>query len=102
MNKKEIMTLKKDFTTIVNRYLALFVAKQEIDFDYWIGGNIGGIASFIEQYSFSFDDIRYDIDNNCQKGMILQWQQNYIDNHKDGESDWINYNSYCMGLRLPL
>ena len=102
MNKKERLSLKKDYTAIVNRYLAVFVAKQEIDFDYWIADDIGGVASFIEQYTFNFDDIRYDIDNNLKKGMILQWQDNYVDNHKDGDYDWINYKSYCMGLRLPL
>jgi len=93
------MTLNLRFEKLVNEYLQKFIKKQDIDFDGWVADDVGGIASFCCQYFFSFDDIRYDIDNDCEVGLILNWQQDGVDYHMKGKFDTINYRSYHKGLR---
>jgi hypothetical protein len=94
------MTLKQRYESVATAYLNKFIEKQGFNhsFDGWIGG-IGGIAGFAEQYFFNFDDIRYDIDNDCEVGLILRWQEDGVDHHMKGNTDTINYHSYHKGLR---
>jgi len=92
------MTLKKRFEAVANEYLLKFIKKQDLDFDGWIGDDVGGIASFICQYFFNFDDIRYDIDNKCKKGLILHWQDDCLEN----KPNYINYYSYHKGLKFDM
>lgn len=93
------MTLKQRYESIATAYLNKFIKKQDIDFDGWISGDIVGIASFCCQYFFNLDDIRYDIDNNCEVGLILRWQEDGVDYHMKGNFDIINYHSYSSGFR---
>jgi len=93
------MTLKQRYESVATAYLNKFIKKQDIDFDGWVGDDIGGIASFCCQYFFNLDDIRYDIDNNCKKGLILRWQEDGVEHHMKGNFDTINYHSYFKGLR---
>ena len=88
--------LRQDYEDVCSRYIKAFVRKQEIRFDYWIGGDIGGVASFIEQYCFNLSDIVFDIDNKCEPGLILSWQDYCIDEHNVS----INFYSYSKGLRI--
>ena len=74
-------SLKQEYIDIVDKYLFAFIRKQNIKFDGWVGNDIGGVAQFIEQYYFDFDDIRMDIDNN-DEGII------------------VNYKSYLMSKKL--
>jgi hypothetical protein len=90
------MNLQKRYEKICNEYIQLFVEKHGYEFDGWIGNEVGGIASFIDQYFFSFGDIIFDINNNCEVGLIFHWQDDTID-HKD--ECMINYYSYSKGLR---
>ena len=93
------MTLKQRYESIATAYLNKFIKKQDLDFDGWVSDDIGGIAFFCCQYFFNLDDIRYDIDNNCEKGLILRWQEDGVDYHMKGNTDTINYHSYHKGLR---
>lgn len=96
---KKISELEKSFIKIANEYIAKFEKKHGYEFSSWVSDEVGGIACFIDQYFFSFDDIRYDIDNNVKKGLIFQWQEDGIEN---GAKDNINFKSYVMGLRFPM
>ena len=94
----KIEKLKIQFEKCCNEYIKQFAKKQGLEFDYWIGDEVGGIASFIDQYVFNLDDIRYDLEENIPKGEILEWQNNNIEVATEGK--WINYKSYCIGLRI--
>lgn len=88
--------LKHRFENIANEYLNIFTEKQEIEFDFWVGDEIGGLASFNTEHFFTLDDMRIDIDHDAPKGLIIQW---HYDNLDAGRDNWINYPSYIKGLR---
>jgi hypothetical protein len=87
--------LENAYNKVVHSYIKLFCHKQGIDFDFWIGGQIGGIASFNDWYHYNFLDIKFDIDSNQPVHRIL----NYFDESVEYSDVKINYTSYCMGLR---
>jgi len=89
--KKRI--LKANYQVIIEHYLLKFCKKQKIKFDYWIGEPLQ-TASFLGEYAFNVSDIIYDVDYNCPKGLILKWQQDFIE-----FGDKLNYPSYVAGLR---
>jgi len=89
--------LKKEFESIVEKYIDSFCQKQEIDKKvlYWIGGEIGGVLEVSDCF-FDFLDIITDIDTNQPKGLIFDWH-----NENDYINDKIiNYQSYIKGLRV--
>ena len=90
------MKLKTKYEKIVEQYLIAFVEKQELDIEncYWVADKIGEILSINEQYYLSFDDIRFDVDNNIKAGTILEWQQESIDNYSKKKKYKINYENY--------
>ena len=90
------MKLKTKYEKIVEQYLIAFVEKQELDSENceWVADRVGEILSVNEQYYFSFNDIRFDIDNNIKPGIILEWQDESIDNHFKKKKYKINYENY--------
>ena len=89
--------LKKEYESIVEKYIDAFCQKQEIDKNslYWIGGEIGEVVEISDCY-FNFLDIKKDIDTNQSKGFIFNW---YLNNdYLEGKT--INYDSYIKGLRV--
>lgn len=88
--------LKIKFEDICNEYIEKFVKKHGYEFSYWVGDDIGGMACFIDQYFFSLDDIRQDINRGAIKELIFRWQDDCVefDYFRD-----VNFNSYIMGLR---
>jgi hypothetical protein len=92
--------LKIQYESICNEYIRRFCEKQDIEFDGWIGDEVGGIASFISQYYFNIDDIVFDIHTEQPVGLILDWQSDGVDYNMFNETpQHINYKSYTMGLR---
>ena len=89
--------LSDDFEMIVGEYMMEFCRKQEMDFDYWVGDNIGEVAAMGE-YFFDFMDIKRDIDYDVPKGEILYWFLSNMELY-DRHGRTINYKSYIMGLR---
>jgi hypothetical protein len=89
--------LQQRYNDICNEYVHKFSKKQGISFDYWVGDEVGGIASFCEQYFFNFHDISWDINSRQPKGLMLKWQEDVIENY-DAEGT-ISYYSYSNGLR---
>ena len=93
--------LNKQYCSICNEYIKKFSAKQEIQFDGWVGDEIGGIASFCQQYFFGMDQIILDLNTKQPKGLILSWQNENTDCAvKNKKPKYINYKSYTKGLRL--
>ena len=96
MKKTPDSKLKKKYESVCNEYIKKFSKKQGIEFDYWIGDEIGGIASFISQYFFNFHDIVWDINSEQPADLILKWQDECVENAKTS----LNYFSYSKGLRF--
>ena len=94
--------LKKRYESACNAYIHIFCKKQDIEFDFWVADEVGGIACFISQYFFNLSDIILDIETEQPRGSILDWQNTEVDRHFAGEEKpYINYKSYTMGLRIP-
>jgi hypothetical protein len=97
------LTLKKlntQYEFVCNEWVRKFSKKQDIDFDGWVGGEVGGICSFVCQYFFNLSDIILDLNSKQPKGLILQWQNEEVDFNMFKENQQhINYKSYTMGLR---
>lgn len=92
--------LKVQYETICNEYVNRFSEKHDIEFDGWVGSDVGGIASFSSQYFFNISDIVFDINTNQPVGLILHWQDDGTDyNMFNDKTEYINYKSYTMGLR---
>ena len=83
------------YENAVNTIIVLFIKKQNLEFDGWVGDKVGEVASFISQYFFNLSDILLDLKKECKKGFILEWHDETIEN----EPTYINYSSYQMGLR---
>jgi hypothetical protein len=84
-----------------NRLVQKFAKKQELVFDYWVGEEIGGTASFCEEYFFSLAEIILDLETEQPRGKIVQWLQASVEDYfsKGLDSLMINYRSYIMGAR---
>lgn len=88
--------LKSDYETAVMNYVEFFIIKQQCDFEYWIGEEIGGVAEFSD-YFFGFSDIQYDVDNEVEKGLIYKYQDYCVAT----ENTKMNYKSF-LKLRPDL
>jgi hypothetical protein len=98
--KNKLKELNEIYEFICSGYIQKFCKKQDFNFDGWIGDEIGGIASFSEQYFFNLSDIILDLNTKQPKGLILNWQNDGVDVHfKHPSFATINYKSYTMGLR---
>jgi len=104
----KIISLKDRYEAVCLEYIKLFCEKQELDFDGWVGDEIGGVSSFVSvvssfigEYYFHLSDIILDIDTNQPNGLILNWQNEGVDFNKlTKDTKHINYKSYTMGLRF--
>lgn len=95
-----IKKLKTEYDIICNTFVEKFTKKHKLDFDGWIGDEIGGIASFSCQYFFNLSDIILDLTTNQPKYSILIWQEDEVEQSMNTDIPrYINYKSYTMGLR---
>jgi hypothetical protein len=98
--KKAIKILKEKYETICMEWVQIFCKKQDLEFDGWVGNEVGGIAIFATQYFFNLSDIILDINTKQPKCLILRWQDDgVIFNMFKETTKYINYKSYTMGLR---
>jgi hypothetical protein len=71
----KIDKLKLKYNNICDSYIKEFEKKHGYEFSSWTPNQErGGIACFIEQYFFNFEDIVFDINNRCEKELIFRWQ----------------------------
>ncbi len=99
LNKEQVNTLKELYNNVVKIYIDQFCEKHEIDFDSWIGDNVGEIAC-IGDYYFNFSDIKFDIDNNVPEKYIFNWYNIVLELHEQNK-DILNFKSYCKGAPIP-
>lgn len=92
--------LNRQHEFVCNEWVQKFCNKQGIEFDGWVSDEIGGIALFNCQYSFSLSDIILDIKTKQPRGRILDWQNEGVEfNMSNKDHQHMNYKSYTMGLR---
>jgi hypothetical protein len=102
MKTDEKKELRKMYEWACNKYLHEFCKKHELPFedDMWVAGDVGTIA-MVGDYFFDLDDMRYDIDNNCQKDAIIEWYDYIV---RIGSLDCekrINFESWVKGAPKP-
>jgi hypothetical protein len=93
---------KKLMANTITCYLNFFGRKHGLEFEYWPGNDIGGVAAYGD-YFFNFSDILFDIDTEQPIGQIIEWHNACVDYHcieKPSETQFINYRSWCMGARF--
>lgn len=82
------------YDVICNKIVEEFCEKQGLEFDGWVGDNVGEVASFNTIYFFNMTDIILDLRENADKGEILKWQDENLESE-----NYINYYSFTKGLR---
>ena len=94
------MTLKERYEAICEEYRELFEEKQGFSYSDWVADEIGGVLSCNDEYFYNINDIRYDIDNDVEVGLILQAQNDFLEAYeKNKDVKHINYKNYVKGLR---
>ena len=100
MKTKKIINLHQLFC---NYLIKSFAKKQDLQFDGWVGDDIGNVSCFSGEYYFNLSDIILDLKTKQPKGFILQWHIEYLEFNVSKEIEEhknINYKSYIMGLRF--
>jgi len=86
-----------------NNLVQIFAEKQGLSFEYWIADIIGEIAVFNDVYFINFTDIYTDLKTEQEKGFIIKWCDEGLENHLKNENNPnkinINYSSYIKGMR---
>jgi hypothetical protein len=99
MKTLPLSKLKAHYEYVCAEYVFKFCNKQGLEFDGWVGDDVGGVAA-CGDYFFNLSDIVLDINNKCRKGLILDWQNDSVEAHMGNPSaESINYYSYSKGLR---
>jgi len=74
----DLELLQLRYLQILDEYIKLFEEKEELQFNGFIGRQFGGVCEFADMF-FDFLDIKYSIDNNLPKGMIIQWYDHNLE-----------------------
>lgn len=92
-------TIEK-YEKTVNNIVKEFCKKQGCSFDYWVGGMIGEVGQFGDNF-FNFTDIYLDLKKDAPAELIFEWQNDNIEfNMNRKKPIKINYRSYIMGARF--
>lgn len=98
--KQKLAEYEKNCNAIVE----IFAKKQDLEFDYWIGDEVGSIAVFNDHcYFFNLSDIIIDLETDQPKSLIMKWNDDGLEFNElidYSKRKYINYKSYIMGLRL--
>lgn len=94
--------IKEIYNYACEEYLKRFCEKHELDYeeDSWVGKDVGTIA-MVGDYFFNLDDIRYDIDNDCDENAIFEWYYYSLRCHSLGCTHEINFSSWVKGAPKP-
>lgn len=92
MKKSErINTLSDEYNKAVNAYIKEFEKAHDVQIDYWVGDEVGGLAVFGDEF-YEFKDIKYVIDKEIQYEHLYDWYYFLV---SYGEKCFINLDSYC-------
>ena len=101
MTKKTDKQLIEIYKAVCNEIAESFADKQVLDFDGWIGDNVGEMADFSGAYTFALSDIILDLEKSMPQGFIIKWEEDFVDAYNDNQDvSMINYKHYIMGARF--
>jgi hypothetical protein len=89
-------TLESNYNQSVMDIIEAFEFKHEVEFDGWVGNEVGEVAEFNGCF-FNFDDVKRDIFKDAPLNSIWDWY--YGDNQNPYGR--CNYQSYLSGYRVP-
>lgn len=87
--------LQKDYRASCEKYIKAFEKRHDVSFEFWVGDEIGGVASFGD-YFFNLTDIINDVNSDDSTELIFEWYNACMEHE-----DWVNYDSYRRGYRYP-
>ena len=73
--------MKQEYEDLVNRYVEKLLEGTRHTFNFWVGNNIGGVASIGFNIFMTFDEIRYCVDNNVSVDKYEEFQEYVVDQH---------------------
>ena len=89
---KKRENIEERYNNIVSEYIKLFEEKHDLELDFWISDQIGTVAQFGDYY-FDFQDILFDINNDLEEDLIIEWYDYVLENVGKHEYN-INLMSY--------
>jgi hypothetical protein len=97
MKNKELLIniLHRNYNAVCWDYIDFFTKKHGYEFSSWVADEVGGIACFVEQYYFNFNNIVEDINNQYPKGKIFEHQDYEVECDYKGKTT-INLRNYVM------
>lgn len=96
------MNLKKEFKEICEKYRKEFIDMYFTDDEgnamksYWVADEPGTLLDLDADYVFSFETIRYCVDNNVDRGTLIQWYD-YTLKAMDFNLPTPNIKAWCRG-----
>ena len=98
--------LEKKYKDICNEYIEAFLDKHDLSIndyefnEWWIGDEVGGLVD-LDDCTFNFDDIRYDVDHDIPSDQIFKWYWNSVERYELGLK-YMNYPAFCKGAPDPI
>ena len=92
--------LKERLVEVVNDYMEAWCDKHDYQYeeDMWVGDDYGGICAVGDLF-VSFDDVRYDVDNDLPEEIFEDWYWYSLEIEELGCEKNVNLRSYAMGCR---
>ena len=92
--------LKERLVEVVNDYMEAWCDKHDYQYeeDMWVGDDYGGICAVGDLF-VSFDDVRYDVDNDLPEETFEDWYWYSLEIEELGCEKNVNLRSYSMGCR---
>lgn len=87
-----VKELKNRLDGLIMEYVALFEKKHEMQFDFWVGDDVGDVGMFGDFY-VDFRTIRFDIENDIEESLFIRWYDESLLNHENGKTV-LNYETY--------
>lgn len=83
-------SIKDNYEKSVQLYVDKFCSLNNIEFDFWVGSNVGGVAAFGD-YFFNFSDIKYAVDNEICFNWVSDWHEFNVSFGEKCSIDLIDY-----------
>ena len=98
--EKDNEKLKTDYIKSVGAYMEVWCDKHGFEYDdtEWIGDDVGTIY-LAGDYFIGFNDVRYDIDNNLDEPVFLEWYDYCVDIHEFDYERNVTLAAYSKGYR---
>lgn len=89
------MTLKERYDDLYKEYALRFVTKHDLQ----VEGSVCDIPLYASDYFISYEEMRYDIDNDIEVGVWEEYYDKMLQYYMH-DLKTCNYESWCKGLRL--